>query len=127
MGIPKSRPTSTSYAPEFWVSTSAKLRPPTRTSVSPRKRNWVPIVTTRDGMPTIVTRSPLKSPASAPTARAAAIPSSTLPVASQALTKPTIPSAMIEGKERSMSPAMMTRVRGIAITAKYGVVSAKDR
>ena len=34
---------------------------------------------------------------------------------------------MIAGNERSMSPAMMTIVSGIAMIAKNGVVWANDR
>jgi len=70
--------------------------------------------------------SPLKSPQATPVASAAAIPSSTLPVACQAATKPTIPRDMIDPNERSMSPATMTIVSGMATIAKKGVVWAND-
>ncbi len=100
--------------------------PLTSASASPRKRNWVPIVTTSDGIPMYVTMAPLNTPHRAPTASAAAIPSSTLPVAFHAATKPTIPSDMIDGNDRSMSPATMTIVSGIAMIAKNGVVWAND-
>jgi len=38
-----------------------------------------------------------------------------------------MPRAISDGKERSMSPAMMTIVRNRATIAKYGVVWAKAR
>ena len=70
---------------------------------------------------------PLNRPAAAPTASAAAAPRPTLPVASQAKTKPTIPRAITDGNDRSMSPEMMTIVSGRAIIAKNGVVWANER
>ncbi len=78
-------------------------------------------------MPTIVTTSPLNRPAPAPTRSAATAPSSTLSVASQVHTNPTMPRAMTDGNERSMSPATMTIVSAIAMIAKYGVVCANER
>ena len=48
-------------------------------------------------------------------------------MAFQTPTKPTIPRAMIEGNEMSMSPATMTMVRNMAMIAKYGVVCANER
>ena len=70
--------------------------------------------------------NPLKSPHATPVASAATTPSSTLPVACQVATKPTIPSDMVEPNDRSMSPATMTIVRGMATMAKKGVVWAND-
>ena len=65
-----------------------------------------------------VTTRPLKRPAAAPTARAASTPRAAFAVASQTQTKPTMPSAMTDGNERSMSPATMTMVRAMAVMAK---------
>ena len=87
----------------------------------------MPIVTTSEGIPTKVMIRPLNRPASAPTPSEAAAPRATLPVACHTNTKPTIPRAMTEGNERSMSPAMMTIVSGIATSAKNGVVWANER
>ena len=78
----------------------------------------MPIVTTSEGRPTTVTTRPLKRPAPAPTASDAMAESATLPVASQVHTKPTMPRAMMEGNERSMSPATMTIVSAMATMAK---------
>ena len=87
----------------------------------PRKRNCVPIVTTSDGMPTNVTTRPLKRPGQdADGQRADDRPARRCRSPAQTQTKPTMPSAMIDGNERSMSPAMMTIVRGMAMIAKYG-------
>ena len=66
----------------------------------------------------MVTTSPLKRPAPAPTRRAERTPSAVEPVASQTHTKPTMPRAMTEGNERSMSPATMTIVSAMATMAK---------
>ena len=52
-------------------------------------------------------------------------PSHTLCVAVKTRSKIVIPKAMTEGNERSISPVMTTRVRGIAISAKYGVLDMK--
>ena len=40
--------------------------------------------------------------------------------------KAAMPKAMIEGNDRSISSAMITRVNGIAIRAKYGVVDMRE-
>ena len=55
------------------------------------------------------------------------MPSSTLPVACHRATKPTMPSDIVAGNERSISPATITIVSAIAMIAKYGVVWANDR
>ena len=76
-------------------------------------------MTTSAGSPMSVTIRPLKSPARAPTTETAAtIASSVLPVACHTQTKPTMPSAMIDGNDRSMSPATMSSVSIIATIAK---------
>ena len=63
------------------------------------------MVTTSDGMPDQRHHEAVEETRAArPRARAATTPSTTLPVASQTHTKPTMPRAMIEGNERSMSP-----------------------
>ncbi len=76
------------------------------------------MVTTNDGRPIMVTTRPLNRPAPAPTPSATIAASATLAVASQVHTKPTMPRAMIDGKDRSMSPATMTIVSVIATMAK---------
>ena len=78
----------------------------------------MPIVTTSEGSPMTVTTRPLKRPALVPTSSATIAPRATLAVASQVHTKPTMPRAMMEGNERSMSPATMTIVSAIATMAK---------
>ena len=95
------------------------------TITMPRQKNWVPIVATSEGIPILTTMMPFSKPASTPASRQAAKPSHTLWVATNTTSKAVMPKAMIEGKERSISPVMMTSVSGIAISAKNGVVDMK--
>ena len=92
---------------------------------TPRHKNWVPMVATREGTPIFTTMIPLSQPASTPAARQARKPSQTLWVVRKTTSKAVMPKAMTEGKDRSISPAMITRVRGMAIRAKYGVEDMK--
>jgi hypothetical protein len=78
-------------------------------------------------MPTRVMTMPLNKPARPPTRSVATTASSTLPVPRHTKTNPTIPRAMIDGNDKSMSPVMITIVSGSATNAKNGVVWANDR
>ena len=84
------------------------------------------MVATREGTPNFTTIMPLTSPAMRPQTRQAKNPSQTLPVATNTTSYPTIPKDITEAKERSISPVMITSVRGIAIRAKYGVVDMNE-
>jgi hypothetical protein len=53
-------------------------------------------------------------------------PSQTFPVARNTTSYPIIPKAMTDGNERSISPVMTTRVSGMAMRAKNGVVDMKE-
>jgi hypothetical protein len=50
-----------------------------------------------------------------------------LPVPLKVLAKAAVARAMIEGKERSISPVITISVSGIAMSANIGVVDAKAR
>ncbi len=95
------------------------------TSSMPRYRNEVPMVMTREGMLSRATSAPFTQPQSAPVAKP---PSTATHCGSSALTSrqnTAVPSAMMEGKERSISPVMTTKVRASASTPNSGVVWAK--
>ena len=70
----------------------------------PAQKNWVPSVVMNDGMPTLAMMTPLRNPTRIPDARPAmtAIQPRSYSLNSTAKTKPE--KAMIEGKERSISP-----------------------
>ncbi len=80
------------------------------------------MVATSDGIPNLTTMMPFSSPTSNPAPRQATNASSTLPVLSKTLTNPNIPIAMMEGNDRSISPAITIIVSGNAIMAKNGMV-----
>ena len=127
MGItPKALPTMMSCSAVVVVSVMPIPEPLVMTRTTPRQRYHVPIVATRDGTPNLTTIKPLISPAIRPKRRHAKNPSQTLPVATKTTSYPTIPKAITEAKERSISPVMMTRVSGMAIRAKYGVVDMNE-
>ena len=90
---------------------------------NPRRKNCVPMVATKEGIPMATTKLPFRSPEIIPADSAPSVAKPTFPVSSNIVTKATIPMAMIDGKERSISPAMMTIVRGRAMMAKNGVVA----
>ena len=66
------------------------------------------MVTTREGMPDDRDHQTVEQPGQHADAERRDDGELTLPVACQTQTKPTMPRAMIDGKDRSMSPAMMT-------------------
>ena len=97
------------------------------TSSRPRKRKEVPIVMTSEGMLSQETSAPLIQPQSAPTAKAATRPRyQGTPIGTRSA-KAAVPRAMIEGKERSISPVMTTKVSAMAMMPNCGVVWAKAR
>ena len=84
------------------------------------------MVMTSEGMLSREISAPLIQPQAAPVAkpaserqRAAAAP------AWSTRQNTAVPSAMIEGNDRSISPVMTTKVSASAMMAKSGVVSAK--
>jgi hypothetical protein len=86
------------------------------------------MVTTSEGMPNFTMINPFSQPMMDPANRAAIIARNTrrvtLPMKSVPLyvkENATMPMAMIDGNERSISFAMITMVRGMAIMAKKGV------
>ncbi len=92
---------------------------------APRQKNWVPMVATSDGMPIFVTITPLRRPATIPPRMQPMKPSATLCVRVNTRSKIVMPKAMTDGNERSISPVMTTSVKGMAMSAKYGVVDMK--
>ena len=77
------------------------------------------MVMTSEGMLSRATSAPLIQPQSAPVAKPATSPATHC--GSSALTsrqKTAVPSAMIEGKERSISPVMTTKVSASAMHAE---------
>ena len=83
------------------------------------------MVMTREGMLSRATSAPFTQPQSAPVAKP---PSKATHCGSSAFTsrqKTAVPSAMMEGKERSISPVMTTKVKASASTPNSGVVWAK--
>ena len=88
----------------------------------PAQKNCVPSVAMNDGMPILATSTPLMKPTRTPEASAAttAIQPRSYSLNRTAKTKPE--KAMIEGKERSISPAPMTKVRPVASRISGGRV-----
>src|SRR5512136_932672 len=91
-------------------------------STTPRQKNWVPMVATSEGTPNLTTINPFNQPANKPASRQAMKPSSTLPVVTNTTSKAVIPQAMTDGKDKSISLAITTSVKGIATIPKKGVV-----
>jgi hypothetical protein len=90
------------------------------------------MVTTSEGMPNFTTMNPLIQPIMVPAIRAAIIARNTrtvvLPMKAVSVyikENATMPMAMIDGNERSISFAITTMVRGIAIMAKKGMEDMK--
>ena len=109
-----------------------KFAPEVSTSTAPRQKNCVPIVTTNEGIPIFTTIIPLSQPIIDPANKAAMIATPTRTVVSMFVLpkkdvpsyvneNATIPIAVIDGNERSISFAMITMVRGMAMMAKKGV------
>ena len=103
----------------------------------PYQKNWVPSVAMNEGMPILATSRPLMKPTSTPEAMATSRAIARLddsasqrePVRSSASlnstakTKPEKP--MIAGKQRSISPAPMMKVRPTASRISGGSVDRK--
>ncbi len=91
----------------------------------PAQKNWVASVVMKDGMPTLAMRRPLTKPTRIPDARPATTASqpSSYSLNNTAKTKPE--KAMIEGKQRSISPAPITKVRPTASRIRGGSVERK--
>ena len=77
------------------------------------------------GSPIRTTITPLRTPARRPARRHATKPSQVLPVTLNTSSKAVMPMAMIDGNDRSISPVITIMVRGMAISAKNGVVDMK--
>ena len=84
----------------------------------------VPMVATSAGTPIVTTMSAFSSPQATPMSKETRTASGTLSVASHTRTNPTMPSAMTDGKERSISPATTTSVSGRATMPNIGIVAA---
>src|SRR4030042_5082473 len=115
-----------------FIYSKGKFAPDVSTKTAPRQKNCVPMVTTSEGMPNFTTMKPLIQPIIVPANRAAIIARNarmpTLPIKAVSLyTKEnaTMPMAMIDGKERSLSFAITTIVRGMAMMAKKGIEDMK--
>ncbi|CAB4774578.1 unannotated protein [freshwater metagenome] len=82
---------------------------------------------TKDGILNLVTKNPLMKPHESPIKNPARTP--TIIGAPPAITfvKAHMDKAIMDGKERSISPVMTTKVSGIAISAKIGVEDAKAK
>ena len=91
----------------------------------PAQKNWVPRVAMKEGMPMTAIRKPLRKPTSRPLASAATTASqpSSYSLNSTAKTKPE--NAITEGKDRSISPAPMTKVSPTASSTSGGRVERK--
>jgi hypothetical protein len=93
----------------------------------------VPIVATSDGIPNLTTIKPLIQPMMATDEQGSdkSQKNSYGYITDVALCiqmrTATMPIAMMDGKERSISPAMTTIVKGIAIKAKKGMVDMKAK
>ncbi len=83
------------------------------------------MVITRDGMFSQETRNPLIQPQAAPVKRPSTKASGQAIPAVTARQKIAVPSAMIEGKDRSISPVITTKVSAKAMMPNCGVLWAK--
>ena len=91
----------------------------------PVQKNCVPSVAMKEGMPTLAMRRPFTSPTSMPDAIAAITASQPSPYSLKRIAKTKPEKAMTEGKERSISPAPMTKVRPRASRISGGSVVRK--
>lgn len=96
---------------------------PSSPTARPRKRASVPIVTASEGSPTTVTRKPLNAPPITPTTRAASAASSNGSPACTRAPVTTLDSPTMLPTERSISPVIMMRVIGRAIS-RIGAMSS---
>ena len=86
------------------------------------------MVMTSEGMLSLATKRPLRNPQAAPVAKAQRRPTGQgAPPWAVARQNAATPSAMIDGKERSISPVMTTKVNASAMMPNCGVVCAKAR
>ena len=83
------------------------------------------MVMTSDGMFSQETSVPLTQPQAAPVSKPASSASGQGRPACTVRQKIAVPSAMIEGNDRSISPVMTTKVRASAMMPNCGVVWAK--
>src|SRR5664280_778985 len=98
-------------------------------TVAPYQKNWVARVAMMEGTPTLATSMPLIYPTNAPQTRAKTKPAQGAQgvwnvLKTQANTNPE--SATTAGKLKSISPAVMTRVRPNAQTSTGGTVCRND-
>ncbi len=82
----------------------------------------MPSVATNEGMPNLTTMTPFRNPTSPPAIRLAIKANGKLSVNAQTLVNATIPTPIMEGNDKSISPAMTMSVSGRAMTAKKGIV-----
>jgi hypothetical protein len=92
------------------------------TLTNPLQKYNVPIVATIEGIPILVTRSPLTSPANIPKIEAKAKAMKKLPSVAVNI-KPKVSEVIptIEGNDKSISPSVITKVTEIAIIPKNGI------
>ena len=92
------------------------------TFTKPLQKNNVPIVATIEGIPIFVTKSPLINPANIPSdmlAKKAKKKFPSVPVNTMPKAKDEIPT--IDGKDKSISPRVITKVAEIAMIPKKGI------
>ena len=104
------------------TSTIARPFPCEMTLTNPLQKYNVPIVATIYGIPILVTRSPLTSPANIPKIEAKAKAIKKLPSVAVNI-KPKVSEVIptIEGNDKSISPSVITKVTEIAIIPKNGI------
>src|SRR4030066_1068240 len=116
-----------------FIYSIGKFVPDVSTNTAPRQKNCGPMGTTSEGMPNFTMMIPLIQPIMDPANRAAMIARNTRMVVLPIKTVPlyvnenaTMPMAMIDGNERSISLATTTTASGMAIRAKNGMEDMKD-
>src|SRR3546814_8636838 len=123
----KSRPTNRSNRTLSWASTRLMPLPSAAMFTRPRHRNIVPMVATRDGIPTTVTRTPLSSPAASPIARQTTNAASTLPVATKTDEKAQLEKPSTDGNERSIRSEEHTYELQSLMRISYAVFCLKKK
>ena len=91
----------------------------------PAQKNWVASVVMNEGMPTFAMMTPLIKPTRIPDARPAITASQPSSYSLNRTAKMKPEKAMIEGKQRSISPAPITKVRPTASRISGGRVERK--
>jgi hypothetical protein len=89
-------------------------------------KNCIPIVTIIDGIPILVTKSPLKRPTIPPVKILAIRAIKILPVVSKVIANIKPDKAITEGNDRSISPMARIIVSPKAITPTNGTVERND-